>query len=631
VHEFLTYLVIGIVYGATYAVTASGLVVTYATSGVFNFAHGAIGMVAAYVFWALHVAGGMPSFLAAAIVVLVLAPLAGAAIERGLVRGLHGAPVTASIGVTVGLMLALVGIASVLWDPDITRIVPSFFSQSDLVRVAGVNITYDQVMALIVAAVVAVALRLLLYQTRAGMSMRAVVDDPTLVALAGRSPARSAQLGWVVGASLAAAGGVLVATQQLGTLDIEALTFLVVSAYAAAIVGRLRSVPLTFVGAMVLGIAVSFTNSSYIPQSVSNNLQLYQTMPMVLLFLVLLVLPHGRLRTHAAARGTLLRVPSLRTSIAAGVLLVAVTWVVSGFISRANVDYAAEGLALALVMLSLVPLTGYAGQISLCQLTFAGLGAFAMGKVAGGASPLGLLAAVGLAGGAGLLVALPAIRLRGLYLALATLAFASAMDSAFFGNTNVMTLQLVLQVGRSPVFGMSFVTDRSFLVLLSVVFALAAIGVVALRRSRFGRRLVAMNDSPAACATVGVSLVRTKLAVFGLSAALAGLAGALYGGVSGLVTNQDFQMLSSLAILLLATVWGIRSVTGVLLAGLSFVLIPLIPDASRYELVYVLSGLGAIAISRNPEGVIGDYVARLGALRERIGALRPRLQETAEA
>jgi branched-chain amino acid transport system permease protein len=253
-----------------------------------------------------------------------------------------------------------------------------------------------------------------------------------------------------------------------------------------------------------------------------------------------------------------------------------------------------------------------------------------MGKVAGGASPLGLLAAVGLAGGAGLIVALPAIRLRGLYLALATLAFASAMDSAFFGNTNVMTLQLALPVGRSPVFGISFVTDRSFLVLLSVVFALAAMGIVALRRGRFGRRLVAMNDSPAACATVGISVVRTKLVVFGLSAGLAGLAGALYGGVSGQVTDQDFQMLASLAILLLATVWGIRSVSGVLLAGLSFVLIPLIPDASRYDLVYVLSGLGAIAISRNPEGVIGDYVARLGWLRGRIGALRPRLGEAAE-
>lgn len=627
-HEVLTYLVIGIVYGATYAVTASGLVVTYATSGVFNFAHGAIGMMAAFTYWALHGPAGLPSLLAAALVVLVLAPLAGAAVERGLVRGLHGAPLTSTIGVTVGMMLALIGIASVLWNPQTARPVPSFFAITDVVRVAGVNVTYDQLTALAVAAVVAVALRLLLFRTRAGLSMRAVVDDPALVALAGRSPARSAQLGWAAGAALAAAGGVLVAT-QIGTLDIEALTFLVVSAYAAAIFGRLRSVPLTFVGAMVLGIAVSFTSSSYVPQTLNNDLQLAQTMPMVLLFLVLLALPHGRLRTHDAARPAGPRVPSLRATVLAGAALVALTWVVSSFLSDGQIGLASEGLALALVMLSLVLLTGYAGQVSLCQLTFAGLGAFAMGKVGGGASPLGLLAAVGLAGGVGLLVALPAIRLRGLYLALGTLAFASAMDSAFFGDIRVFGLNLALPVGRSPVLWMSFGTGRSYLVLLAAVFALAGVGVLAMRRGRFGRRLVAMNDSPAACATAGISLVRTKLVVFGLSAGLAGLAGALYGGVSGLVVNSDFEMLASLAILLLATVWGIRSVTGVLLAGLSYVLIPLIPDASRYDLVYVLSGLGAIAISRNPEGVVGDYALRLLALRARAGTVRARLRGAA--
>lgn len=627
-HEVLTYLVIGIVYGATYAVTASGLVVTYATSGVFNFAHGAIGMMAAFTYWALHGPAGLPSLLAAALVVLVLAPLAGAVIERGLVRGLHGAQLTSTIGVTVGLMLALIGIASVLWSPDVTRLVPSFFPITDVVRVAGVNVTYDQLTALAVAVIVAVVLRLLLFRTRAGLSMRAVVDDPSLVALAGRSPGRSAQLGWAVGAALAAAGGVLVATQT-GTLDIEALTFLVVSAYAAAIVGRLRSVPFTFLGAMVLGIAVSFTSSSYVPQTLNNDLQLAQTMPMVLLFLVLLVLPQARLRTRDAVRPAGLRVPSLRATLVAGAALVAVTWVVSDFLTDGQIGLASEGLALALVMLSLVLLTGYAGQTSLCQLTFAGLGAFAMGKVAGGASPLGLLAAVGLAGGVGLLVALPAIRLRGLYLALGTLAFASAMDSAFFGDVRVFGLDLAVPVGRAPVLWMSFGTGRSYLVLLATVFALAGVGVLAIRRGRFGRRLVAMNDSPAACATTGISLVRTKLVVFGLSAALAGLAGALYGGVSGLVVNSDFEMLASLAILLLATVWGIRSVTGVLVAGLSYVLIPLIPDAARYDLVYVLSGLGAIAISRNPEGVVGDYALRFLSLRARAGTVRARLRGAA--
>jgi branched-chain amino acid transport system permease protein len=311
----------------------------------------------------------------------------------------------------------------------------------------------------------------------------------------------------------------------------------------------------------------------------------------------------------------------LRTSLIGGAALIIATLVVSGFLSQGNIDLTAEGIVLGLVLLSLVPLTGYAGQISLGQLSFAGVGAFAMGKVAGGASPLGLLAAVALAAGVGIVVALPAIRLQGLYLALATLAFASGMDYAFFQNPSVMGSGSAFNVGRAPVVGFSFISNRSFLVFLSVVFALAAIGVLALRRGRFGRRLVAMSDSPAACATVGISLTSAKLIVFGLSAGMAGLAGALYGGITGEVTSDDFAMLASLTLVLLGAVWGIRSVTGALLAGLAFVLLPtLFP--SYADITYLAAGLGAIGLSRNPEGVVGDSVARASDLLRRLRAGR---------
>jgi branched-chain amino acid transport system permease protein len=617
VHYFLEYLVVGIVYGGTYAVTASGLVVTYATSGVFNFAHGAIGMMAAFTYWALHVSLGWPTIPSVMAVVLVLAPLTGALIERVLVRGLEGAPVVATVGVTLGLTLALIGAANHFWNPGTARLVPTFFSPSDFVNVLGVNVSYDQLTVLVVAVLVALGLWGFLHGTRAGISMRAVVDDRALVALTGRSPGRSAQLGWVLGASLAAAGGVLWAI-QIKTLDVEILTLLVISAYAAAIFGRLKSLPMTFAGALALGIAVSLSNSTYLPQtSFVANLQLFQTTPMILLFVVLLVLPRGRLSTSAGPGRARLKVASLRTSLVGAAALIIATLVVSGFLSPGNIDLTAEGLVLGLVLLSLVPLTGYGGQISLGQLTFAGVGAFAMGKVAGGASPLGLVAAVALAAGVGIVVALPAIRLQGLYLALATLAFASGMDYAFFQNPSVMGSGSAFDVGRAPVLGLSFVTSRSYLVLLSVVFALAAIGVLAMRRGRFGRRLVAMSDSPAACATVGISLTTTKLIVFGVSAGLAGLAGALYGGITGVVTSDDFAMLASLTLVLLAAVWGIRSVTGALLAGLAFVLLPtLFP--SYADITYLAAGLGAIGLSRNPEGVVGDTALRASALLHRF-------------
>ena len=458
------------------------------------------------------------------------------------------------------------------------------------------------------------ALRLVFYRLRSGVAMRAVVDDPELLALTGASPGRTAQRGWMLGCSLAAVAGVLLATQV--TLDITTLTLLVVSVYAAAIFGRLRSVPLTFVGAMVLGEIYAFSQSTYIPQWFENDSQLYLTAPMIVLFVALLLLPQGRLRPAGRVPAMRMPVASLRTSLVGAVLLVVGALLVSGFLSQSNLLYASEGVALAIVMLSLVLLTGYAGQISCCQLAFAGLGAFAMGKVAGGASPLGLVAAFLIAAAAGALVALPAIRLQGLYLALATLAFGAAMDYAFFDSTNFTGSSGALSVGRAGMFGSDFSSNRSFLVLLVAVFTLASIGVLAIRRSRFGRRLVALNDSPAACATLGIGVGRTKLIVFALSAGLAGLAGALYGGVSGQVSQNDFQLLFSLTLLLLATVWGIRSTSGVLVAGIVFVLLPLIPHVSN--LTYLATGLGAITISRNPEGALGEMITRVSLLTTRL-------------
>ena len=169
-----------------------------------------------------------------------------------------------------------------------------------------------------------------------------------------------------------------------------------------------------------------------------------------------------------------------------------------------------------------MPLSGYAGQVSLCQFTFLGIGAVTMHAVDGGSSVLGLLAAVGVCAGVGAVLALPVLRLRGLYLALATLAFAVLMDNVFFQSSSIMGVGGTVAVGRPDIFGMRFTTDRAFDVFLAVVLALCLIGVGALRRGPFGRRLVGMSDSPAACSTVGLSLTMTKLTVFAFSAGLAG-------------------------------------------------------------------------------------------------------------
>jgi branched-chain amino acid transport system permease protein len=616
VQEFLQFVVVGVVAGAIYFVTASGLVVTYATSGVFNFAHGALGMVAAFSYWALHEALGWPAVPSLLVVVLIGGPAAGALLERLLMRRLQGAPTLSTIGVTIGLLLALVGVASFLWPQTETRVVSGFFGPTSAVGVLGVEISYDQLTVIGMAVAVAGSIWFLLHRTRLGVAMRAVVDDPELVALSGISPAGAARAGWMLGASLAALAGVLWVDSG-EDLAILTLTLLVVSGYAAAIVGRLRSLPLTFVGAIGLGIAVNM-GIGYLPQ---NWQDLQSTIPMVLLFLVLLVLPEGRLRVAERVPAIRLPAASLRTSLIGAAALVAIGVVVSRALPPNEIVLLSYGVAFAIIALSLVPLTGYAGQISCCQLTFAGLGAFAMAKVGGDDSPLGLLAAIAVAGVVGGLIALPAIRFQGLYLALGTLAFAVAMDAGFFATSHFGGYGGYLAVGRAPVLGLGFSSGRAYLVLLAVVYALASVGVLSIRRSRFGRRLVAAHDSSVASATVGVSVARTRLAVFMLSAALAGLGGALLGGVSFVAEPNDYQMLLSLSMLLLVTVWGVRSVCGVLIAGVGFYLIPYFLN-DNYSWLYLLTGLGAIGISRNPEGVVGDLVARFGRGGPGSGALR---------
>src|SRR5439155_19297082 len=259
------------------------------------------------------------------------------------------------------------------------------------------------------------------------------------------------------------------------------------------------------------------------------------------------------------------------------------------------------------------------GQTSVAQMTFVGPGAFAMGKYFGGASVWGILLAALLSGAVGAVAALPALRLQGLYLALSTLAFAEAMDTLFFKNTSVFGYGGRLAVGRPHLLGVSFESDRAFFLLVTAVFALAGMGVLALRRGRFGRKLVAMKDSPAACATLGIDLTFTKLAVFALSAALAGVAGVFFGGLRGQVGPGDFEMLQSLVLLLLVTISGINSVTGALMGGLTFGLLPKVQQTFKAirNIVYVAPGLGALGVVRNPNGWTSEF-APLGARIRRL-------------
>src|SRR5437588_284464 len=416
---FLTLTIVGIVVGCIYALSATGLVVTYITSGIFNFAHGAVGMVAAFTYWRLVVDEGWPAFIALPFILFVFAPALGALIDLLIMRNLHNASEEVRVIVTVALMLFLLGLGFLIWDPGVPRTLPRYFG-GDHVRLFGLNILYHQIIVVIAAIAVAVGLRLFLFRTRIGVALRAVVDAPDLASYFGAAPGRVRLLGWALGSSLSSLAAVLLA--PLVTLDVYLLTLLVINGYAAAVAGRLRSLPLTFAGGVVLGLLESYV-VGYAPGNFLSYLR--PTIPIIFLYVLLLIFPHSRLRVGRAQSRRGRNVPSLRSSLIAAALFVGASVVAVNVLSGANLFNFGRGLVAALILLSLVLLTGYGGQISLAQWTFVGFGAFAMGKIAGGNSLVGVLAAVAIGAGVGAISALPALRLRGLYLALTTFAFAA--------------------------------------------------------------------------------------------------------------------------------------------------------------------------------------------------------------
>src|SRR5512144_212066 len=239
--SLLSFTVLGIFTGAAYAIAASGLVLTYSTTRVFNVAHGAFGMVMAFIFWDFSQRQGLPAWVALLLVLLVVAPLFGIFVQRVMTRGLGDAPVSVSLVVTVGLFVGLIGVAQQIWPPS-ARTVPQFFDQAG-VQLGSVFATYHQVLTIVLSGVVAGGLYLLLNRTRVGTAMRASVDNPELLKLYGGRPELVSALAWAIGTSLAALAGILL-TPVIG-LDYYDLTLLVINAYAAAMLGRLKSLPLT--------------------------------------------------------------------------------------------------------------------------------------------------------------------------------------------------------------------------------------------------------------------------------------------------------------------------------------------------------------------------------------------------
>lgn len=642
--KFITFTVLGLSSASIYAIAASGLVVTYTTSGIFNFAHGAFGMLAAFAYWQIHMDWGVPTWPAFFLVVFVIAPLFGALVERVIMRGIEDAPEVVKIVVTVSLMVALLALGTVLWPQDRAHPIDKLLPGGTL-EIAGVTLPNQRLFTIGVAIAVAIGLWAVLRATRFGIAMRAVVDNRSLLQLNGGRPSRTSMLSWAMGASLAAISGVLIAAEQPPTVVV--LTLLVVNAYAAAVVGRLRSLPGAFLGAVILGLAMSYVGA-YVPSGselgpytlpvvgwVTPSVELtglQSALPGIMLFLVIVLQPEEKLRAHGIARQARpVKFPAQRRAVIGGAALVVVAAAVGSLIAAPDLPLVTRSMGFAIVTLSLVPLTGFAGQISLAQLTFTGIGAVTMAAWGASGSPLAVAASILVCAVVGGIVALPALRLTGIYLALATAAFAIICTWMVFNQQEVMTGGTVT-VAPLQLFGWKADTEFRQLVLLAVVFALIGNILVALRRSAWGRRLAAMKDSPVACATLGLNLTATKVGVFALSAAIAGAGGAF---ANRSFVADNFSLPESLPVTMLAVVGGIGSIGGALLGGLllgsfpigstvfaanaigvfRFITIPM------NNVISLMPGFMGIGLGRNPEGAASDIARSYGSLVRSVPAM----------
>ncbi|MFE2480908.1 ABC transporter permease, partial [Streptomyces sp. NPDC059389] len=636
--DLLVFVLSGLVSGALYALLATGLVLSYSASGLFNFAHGATAYLCALTFYEMHSGLGWPAVPAALLVVCVLAPGLGWGLDRLMFRRLARVGETAQIVATIGLLVALpaAGLWAVELLGDAGAPVKPAENQFGLPGVGpspalsrqlldGVGVDSDQLITWVVTAVVAVALWVLMRHTRLGLRLRAAVDNRTLTELRGISADRLSSVAWMISSALAGLAGVL-ATPLLGLSAHDFTLFLFVSA-TAAVIGRFASVPLAFAGGLGLGVLQNLV-AGY--ASFAEGITGFRTaVPFLILFGGLLVLARRGRTAGTAAQdaqadaGAVPVDPAAGASwarrwgawaAAAGVLGVAFYTVTTPFWS----GLLAQGLALGLVFMSFTVVTGLGAMVSLAQGTFVTGAALVAGLLMSRGWPFVAALAVGtcVAAVLGALVALPALRLGGRTLALATLALAFLADQVLFQMRWLRNGDSGWSVPR-PVFGpVDLGDDRALGVALLVLVSACAAGLGALRNSPSGRAMLAVRSAPAAAMASGVSVLRTKLLLFTVSAGLAGFGGVLVASYNTRITATDFTAMTGLVWLAVVVAAGVRRPQYAVVAGVVFAVAPrVLADyvTQSAHLPVILFGLAGLALANDPDG----YCAALAVRRAR--------------
>jgi branched-chain amino acid transport system permease protein len=626
--DYVQILVTGVFAGSVYAIAGTGIVLTYKATGVFNLAHFTVGLFAAYALWQLNGMWGIPLWIAAPFVLLIIGPGIGVLLERLVFRSLQRrrASTSEKLVANLGVLVLFLGLINIIWgagvrgdnNNPVPRLWPVHRFEFGCTNPNNCSLQFDtQQLAYFVAVLlVGAALYALLRFTFLGTQIQAVVDRRELAELATIDANRVSMVAWAIGCGLAALTGVLLAFPVLEPIRI---IFFGIEVLSVAVVARLVSLPIAiFAGLFLLGATHDlldsfqpFGNRGLLSDSYE---QLLGSFSVIVLFVALISyrkldelgesVPTGQ-GIVAADIG---RRHGVRPSTVAGVGIVAASAVLLPLLlSDINLRYAQQMVGLLVIFASIVCITGFSGHISLGQASIAGLGAFFTARAVNGLN-LPVIVAMLVGGGAamvaGLVAGYPALRRKGLFLGLTTLGLGLMIDRLVFNTTLFARTTGDLVVHRPSLFGWSFASSAGFYYFELVVAGLALLLANNLRSGRMGRILGAMRDSETAAKAIGIDLRRYKLFIFAASSFIAGIGGALLSMADGAWDVNSFNPLFSLFWFVAVTVAGISSLGGAALAAGIYVMLPLAIGQNIQSSVFFL-GVGALFLGRLPGGLVG--------------------------
>jgi branched-chain amino acid transport system permease protein len=633
------YVLAGLALGSIYAIASAGLVVTFTSAGVLNFAFGSMAYVVALVFYWLNTQHGWGTVPAAVVALLLAGPLLGVLLYAVLFRFLRLQSTLVKLVSTVGLSVALPAAASLVFGTQTITASPGLAPATQTsVTILGAPVGTEEVITYGFVLFVVVAGTLTLRLTAVGLKVRAMVDSQALTGLAGTNPGRVALGVWAVSGMLAGMAGVLAA--PVTGLTPEAMTTLMAAAFAAVVAARLRSLWAAVVISLAMGV-VTDVIQEYLPADSSFTAAVIPSIPFafILVFLVIYVLRAGAVDEDSGGGGVLDRAiratsqarvmgaAARRSWWSPGALLPVLPLVVVAALPLIFKDSAywlglvTMGLCYAIALLSYTIVTGEGGMIWLSQIIFAGVGALGTAQfVIGWHLPVlvAIVPAALVAAAVGAVMALLTVRLGDLYVGLVTLSFGLLVETLVF--TRLRFAQDGLGVVVSPP---GFAHSDFVLAYLAFgVFLLAGLVVVNLRRSTTGLALSAVRDSEPAARTLGLSVVQMKVLAAALAAFVAAVGGGFLAIDSGVAQPTSYDVFLGLVWLAVVVTAGVRSVTAAALAGLAFAVLPGVfasyVPARLGDVPSLLFGLGAVLIAVTPDGVLAANVQVIRRLAARF-------------